>query len=167
MKRLRAAGPAAEFALKLSLDRTGEIEQRRRIELLLRQVASAREATIKNLISKFQGEDTYQTFLQLVALGAAAEPKLREMLNWGYDPHTVTPGYIRWAIQHLNMPHNDSTDLSPVQALRRLAILEKIGTSEVRRVLRELADGPAEAHLTRLARQALKRLGESNKETGP
>ena len=168
MKQLTQAGPAAELALGLYLEKGTELEHRRRVELLLEKADAARHETIDRLIGQLDGDGAQAAFLQLVAVGAAAEPRMRQALNKPVDFRArVSPRarfYVQRAIDRLQEPSNESTDLIPAQVFRAVSVLEAIGTPEATQVLRDLAAGPAESNLTREASLALKRLGASKKK---
>ena len=90
---------------------------------------------------------------ELETFGDLAEPSLRKTLE--NKPTLEVRKRVQGILDHLRGP---VTQPELLQALRGVAVLEDIGTSEARRLLQELAKGAPEARLTREAKAALRRL---------
>jgi RNA polymerase sigma factor (sigma-70 family) len=88
----------------------------------------------------------------LKALGHGAEPQLRKALAAAKGPEVGRR--LQAVLDHLN----ESREWT--RMARAIAVLEYMGTSEARALLKELAEGVPEAKLTSEARAALKRIGQ-------
>jgi len=115
------------------------------------------EATAKALVSKldapeFAERETATKALQ--ALGAAAAPALRAALK--ADPSAEQEDRIKRLLAALNTAIVPAGD--PLRDVRAVAVLERIGTADARKVLEEWATGAPDAHLTRAATAAIARL---------
>jgi hypothetical protein len=95
--------------------------------------------------------------VELRKVGAAAAPALRKSQEKGYDE----------LLRRLMMEF-DNLPPSPEQqrAARALAVLERVGDAESRKLLEELAGGAPEAPLTAQAKAALDRLGTAEPAKG-
>lgn len=89
---------------------------------------------------------------ELEKLGDLAEPALRQKL--ANKPTLEARRRVQALLERLRGP---VTQPELLQALRAVAVLEDIGTSQARRLLEELAKGAPEARLTREARASLRR----------
>jgi hypothetical protein len=90
---------------------------------------------------------------ELEDLGDLAESALRQAL--ANKPTLEVRRRVQVVLERLRGPE---TRPELLQALRAVAVLEDIGTSEARRLLERLAKGAPEARLTRDAKAALQRL---------
>jgi RNA polymerase sigma factor (sigma-70 family) len=89
----------------------------------------------------------------LAKLGDLAEPALRQTLE--NKPTLEVRRRVQALLERLRGP---VTRPELLQALRAVAVLEDIGTSEARRLLEQLANGAPEARLTVEAKASLQRL---------
>jgi WD40 repeat protein len=96
---------------------------------------------------------------KLGKLGPAVEPALREAL--GKAPSAEARRRINDLLEGLA-----KSELPPeeVRRVRGIQVLERIGSTEARRVLQKLGQGEPHARLTREAQRALKRLEERRSE---
>ena len=88
---------------------------------------------------------------ELQKLGERAEPALRRTLQ--ETPTLETRRRIDQLLEKLTLP-----DAETLRQLRAVEVLVHIGSPEARQMLRKLAGGAVEAHLTREAKAALDRL---------
>jgi hypothetical protein len=86
-------------------------------------------------------------------LGDLAEPVLKQTLE--NKPTLEMRRRVQALLERLRGP---VTQPERLQALRAVAVLEDIGTTEARRLLEKLAEGAPEARLTREAKESLRRL---------
>jgi RNA polymerase sigma factor (sigma-70 family) len=122
----------------------------------LKPVTSPPQEAVRALLKDLDSEefaDRVAAERKLSDLGERGEPALRRALA---NPPSAE---ARRRIEHLLDKLQDASPSSEhLQGLRAIAVLERIGTPEARRVLQGLADGMAEARLTREARMAQERL---------
>lgn len=165
VRKLTEAGLAAEFSLGLFLERPSNAEHRRRVELALADLVATRKARIDQLIPKLDALDAREAISELVALGSAAEPSIRETLMQPINVAKRLSPRVRYHLDHvldrIQGSDNESMAITPPQALRALAVVHAIDTPEARRLLRQIAEGPPESNLTRQAVESLKRLESS------
>jgi WD40 repeat protein len=90
---------------------------------------------------------------KLHELGESAEPALREALK--RSPSTEKQRRLERLLEQLRIAPLSTEQL---RALRAVAVLETIGSTEARHILREVANGVPQARLTQEARASLKRL---------
>jgi len=95
---------------------------------------------------------------ELEALGPLAEASLRKALAG--QPSLETRRHLETLLDRFD-PARSAEGL---RMLRALEVLERVGTTEARRVLEAWAGGAAEATLTREAKAALDRLGRRSIE---
>jgi hypothetical protein len=96
-----------------------------------------------------------EAFHQLEKLHDLAEPALRETLS--RRPSLE----VRCAVEKLlQKPLETALHPEELQELRGVEVLEQIGSSEAQRLLKTLAEGAAEARLTREAQASLDRLAQ-------
>jgi hypothetical protein len=89
----------------------------------------------------------------LAPVAEAAEAELQRALDVSPSPE------VRRRLQRLlDAPRSAVPAADVVRQLRAVAVLERIGSDEARRLLRTLADGAPAARLTREAQASLKRL---------
>ena len=93
---------------------------------------------------------------ELVALGLAVEPALREVLT-GKPTLEVRKRIEEVLAEITKLPGGLTSD--DLRQLRAVDVLERIGTPGARGVLRSLAGGRADASLTEEARSSLRRMG--------
>jgi len=122
----------------------------------LRPIAKVDGARIKRLLGDLEN-DSFEVRVQateaLAKLGELAEPYLQQRLAG--KPSLE----VRQRLEQL-LDKLQGGKLTPAEAqvLRAVEVLERIGTAPAKAVLRELAQGAAEAHLTQEAQAALRRL---------
>jgi RNA polymerase sigma factor (sigma-70 family) len=122
----------------------------------LRRVEPADGQRLRRLLADLESEqfavrDKAQT--ELVELGELAEPALRKTLE---GKPTLE---VRRRVQALLERFRAAvTKPELLRSLRAVAVLEDLGTPPARRLLEELAQGAAEARLTREGQAALRRL---------
>ena len=90
---------------------------------------------------------------KLVQLGDLAEPALRKTLE--NNPSLEMRQRVQAILERLRGP---VTQPELLQALRAVAALEDIDTSQARRILKELASGAPQSRITREAKASLERL---------
>jgi RNA polymerase sigma factor (sigma-70 family) len=90
---------------------------------------------------------------ELVQLGDLAEPALRQTL--ANNPSLEMRQRVQATLERLRAP---VTQPQLLQALRAVAVLEDIGTSQARRLLEQLTKGAPQSRLTREAKASLERL---------
>jgi WD40 repeat protein len=88
---------------------------------------------------------------ELEALGESAEPALRRALEGAPSPE------LRRQVEHL-LARGTGWSPKRLRILRAIEVLERIGSSEARRILEELAHGAPEVRLTQEAKAAVERL---------
>jgi hypothetical protein len=167
-RRLEAAGPAAEFALRLAVQPGAPLEVRNRIQQVLDKLAAPREEQIQRLIADLDGPRAAEASRQLARMGRAAEPALRRVLEIPPIPvrkrgprlSQQTRWYVQKTLEQMKEPDTSSIPLDAEVVLRALSVLEQMNTREARQVFQELAKGPAGARVTREARAALERLAK-------
>jgi RNA polymerase sigma factor (sigma-70 family) len=98
---------------------------------------------------------------ELESLGRLALPALREALK-----KNPPPEMRRRVEKLLSACFEEVLPVESVRSLRALHVLEQIGTSDARKLLEELANGAAEARLTREAKAALGRLTSVKRSGG-
>jgi WD40 repeat protein len=159
-RELEAAGPAAEFALRLALAGGLPAEAERRAGELLERLTSRATEEIERLMSQLEGRrPSADVARDLEALGPSAVPALRRMLE-NRSPRSRLSFWQRSPLEQA-LNHLDTAGaVNPSSALGALSVLAQINTAEGRAVLRELAGGPAQSHLTRQAQAALDKLGK-------
>jgi WD40 repeat protein len=164
-RRLEAEARDAEFALRLALEGSPSAEVRGRARRALRKVDGPREERVLKLVAELDGAGAAEASRQLQALGRAAAPALRRLLEvppGGRRGRRWLPPRARWfvqeALRRLKEPDTSTVPLEPQGVLRAVGVLGRIGTPEARRVLEGLAGGPAGSPLTREAARALGRL---------
>jgi hypothetical protein len=99
-----------------------------------------------------------QAFAQLARLGTIAEPQLRKAAA---APRSLEQSrYLKQLVDQLKEVSDET-----IRDVRCVQLLDRIGTEEARRFLRELADGMPQARLTREAKACLGRLrlGKKNR----
>ncbi len=111
---------------------------------------------IERLVGDLQKGDynaRKKAVVELRKIGAAAAPALlRSQQRGGFDPLTQR---LTVEFQNLAPPPDQK------RTLRALAVLERVGNADARKLLEELAGGAAEAPLTVDAKTALDRLGKA------
>jgi RNA polymerase sigma factor (sigma-70 family) len=120
----------------------------------LRPVAASDPKKIARLIADLDQEDftaRESATKQLSELGELAEPALRAALN---DKPSAEK---RRRIDDLLKRLDPSNFPEVLRGVRAVEVLESLGTPEARQVLQTLAEGAAEARLTREAKAALER----------
>src|SRR5262249_38935603 len=90
---------------------------------------------------------------ELEKLGESAAPALRQALE--AKPSLEARRRVEAVLQKLR---KESPGPERLREMRALEVLEQVGGAEVRQLLRSLAEGAPEAHLTQEARGALERL---------
>jgi hypothetical protein len=175
LHQLEAAGPAAEFALRSALESPQSPEVRMRIRQALKKLIEPLEEKIERLIPDLDGENATAAYRQIEAMGRRAEPALRGVLA---RPATVDPRtgrsslphgaryFLQEALNQLEQPDISVLRFTPQGVRRALAVLERIGNSEARQALEELAKDPTYSRVTNEARAALRRLAGSGKTDG-
>jgi hypothetical protein len=123
----------------------------------LKPVQPADPDEVKRLIAAldadtFKGREKARQALE--ALGDRASGELQEALK--RKPPLEAHRRLQALLARLRPPVAEPETL---RALRAVAVLEDIGTSEVRQLLQTLAGGAAGARLTQQAKAALERLG--------
>jgi hypothetical protein len=93
-------------------------------------------------------------FRELAALGEQAEPAIRGLLARGPSAE------VRNRLDALLARARTIEDPELLRSVRALEVLEQIGTSATREILQKLAEGAAEARLTREAKESLGRLAQ-------
>jgi hypothetical protein len=167
-RRLEAAGPAAELALKLALVGDPSPEVRRRARQAPEKVTAPREAEVLRLVADLEGEKDAEALRRLREMGRDAEPALRRALAQPPSPRAgggrhLSPralSSVRLVLEQLREPDGSSIPITAEGVLRSLQVLEQVGTPEARQALEGLAKGPAESRLAREARAALERLAK-------
>jgi hypothetical protein len=96
--------------------------------------------------------DREAAFLELKKLGEEVEP----LLNQALEGNPVLE--LRRRVESLLASSHQVRDVAKLRRLRALSVLEQIGTSEARRVLKHVATGAAAARETQEAQAALERL---------
>jgi hypothetical protein len=121
----------------------------------LRRAAAADPEKIARLIADLDHEAfaaREEAANQLLKLGDLAEPALRAALRAKPSPE------VRRRVELLLAELASSRSPELLRGVRGVEALERIGNPEARQVLRTLAEGGAEARLTREAKAALERL---------
>ncbi len=90
---------------------------------------------------------------KLVQLGDLAEPALRQTL--ANNPSLEIRQRVQAILERLRAP---LTQPELLQALRAVAVLEDIDTSQARQILKELANGAPHSRITREAKASLERM---------
>jgi hypothetical protein len=93
---------------------------------------------------------------ELEDLGEAIEPALRDAL--AHAPSVEMRRRTEALIAKLPDSQRQTPSAARLRMLRAIEVLERIGTSEARELLRQLADGASAARQTREAKVALQRL---------
>jgi len=163
-RELEAAGPAAEFALRLALAGGVPAEAERRAGELLERLTSRATEDIERLMSQLEGRrPSADVARDLEALGPSAVPVLRRMLE-NRSPKSRMSSWRRSPLEQA-LNHLDTAGaVNASSALRALSVLAQINTAEAQAVLHELAAGPAQSHLTRQAQAALDQLRKSGEK---
>ncbi|VTR93808.1 wd-40 repeat : Uncultured bacterium genome assembly Metasoil_fosmids_resub OS=uncultured bacterium PE=4 SV=1: Sigma70_r2: Sigma70_r4_2 [Gemmata massiliana] len=128
----------------------------------LKPTRPADEVTVRKLISKLDDTDFVEresATKALQALSTAAAPALRSALK--ADPSAERADRIKRLLAALNAPVVPAGD--NLRELRAVAILERIGTAEARKVLDTLTGGIPDARLTVEAAAAVTRLKAQSK----
>jgi len=115
-------------------------------------VVPADNQRITRLLTDLDNKDfsrRVQARLDLLSLGMTAEPGLRRALEGKPSPE------VRRSVEQLLRELEGSPLLRPIRALE---VLETIGTTQARELLRTLAKGAAEARFTQEAEASLERL---------
>jgi hypothetical protein len=99
---------------------------------------------------------------ELESMGTAAVPGLEKALE--SNPSLEVRRRLEPLLEKIS---GFLTDANALRAIRGVEILEHLGTSEARRVLAGLAQGPAEAPLTREGKMSLQRLATRPAATLP
>jgi len=122
----------------------------------LQRAQSADPQRLRRLLTDLESEDfTVREKAQtaLVDLGELAEVALRKALE--DKPTLEMRRRVQYVLERLRGP---VTKPELLRSLRAVAVLEDISTPEAKQLLEELAQGAAEARLTREAKAALERL---------
>jgi hypothetical protein len=96
-----------------------------------------------------------QAAQELDELAELAEPALRRGLA-----HQPTPEARRRIAHLLQKRANEFPAPGQLRALRTIEVFERIGSSEAKKVLEQLASGASKARLTRDAKASLARLAK-------
>ena len=141
------------------------------VDLIRRRLPDALDeaARVGRLIAKLDDDDfdvREKASAELAKLGRTAGPALRKALEASPSPE------VRKRVEALLARLPQSGEKGAVQemqcALAALQVLEWIDDPEARRLLKEVADGPAESVAAKEARAILKRLaGRSVSEPRP
>ena len=93
---------------------------------------------------------------QLARLGKQAAPALRRVIK------TSASEEVRFRVQRLlgRLETNPKEDPDRLRELRAIGVLERIGNTDARAVLKTIGDGAPEAPLTRQAKKALERVDQ-------
>ncbi len=126
----------------------------------LRPVQNADPKRLARLIADLDGDDftvREEACRRLAELEEAARPALEDARKHGLSPEAGrrTTELLDRLAQWPSAPER-------LRAVRAVEVLERLGTPEARRLLRELADGIPDAQQTREARAALDRLTRSS-----
>jgi WD40 repeat protein len=164
-RRLAAAGPAAELALRLALEGSPSPEVRRRAAEVLAKMSAPQEAEVQHLVAALDGPERTEAYRKLLALDRSAEPALRRALdrlgaprgNGRRLPGSRARPLIENVLKQLKESDGPSLPLTAEAVLRSLSVLERMGTGPARAALQELARGQAESRLTQAAQAALER----------
>jgi WD40 repeat protein len=176
-QQLQRAGADAAFALRLALAGKQSAEVRRRAQELLQKLTAEWESQLQRLLQDFDTPDAEKTeaasrLLQL--MGPDAEPYLRRTREAHRFPGRRIKGqgeplpasaviFVTRALEQLHECGPVEQAISAPAVLRGPEVLEAIGTTEARRALEELVEGPAGSRVTAEARAALQRLGKRDK----
>jgi WD40 repeat protein len=129
------------------------------VRLLHRRLAPVPAVDPARLARLIQELDSSEAVVRQQAAGqlAGLEELARTALVKAADlPSAEVRRRVKQLLARLDRDHASSEQ---VRALRGVEVLEKVGTPEARRLLGQLAQGAAEAVLTREAQAALQRLG--------
>jgi WD40 repeat protein len=124
---------------------------------------AARRKQIAKLLADLDNEDFEvrdKAHRELEKLGDTAAPELRKVLE--REPTDEVRRHVEDLLQKLQAPAKIRERL---QALRANEVLEKIGSTEARQVLKSLAAGALESAITQDAKAALERLARRTVET--
>jgi hypothetical protein len=123
----------------------------------LKPARPADEAVVKSLIARLNDQEFAEreaASKALQALGAAAAPALRSALKG--DPSAEQVDRIKRLLAAVNLSVVPAGER--LREVRAVAILERTGTAEARKLLDELASGVPDAWLTMEAEAAVARL---------
>jgi WD40 repeat protein len=146
MKQMTAQGDPAASCIRERL-RPAKDENRERIRELIRRLDA----------DDFR--DREEASAALETLGEEAEPALRAAL--AQSPSPETEKRIRHLLERFDPPH-DTFPNAQLQAQRAIRVLERIGSPEALRHLRDLSGGSSWASRTGAAAAAMRRLGISS-----
>jgi WD40 repeat protein len=135
------------------------------LDALLKPVAPVDARRLAQLVAALDDQKfavRQQAALELEKLGDASEVALHRVLAG--KPSLETRKRARDLLGKIEGP---VTDPEQLRALRAVEVLERIGTTEARRVLQRLAGGAPEAALTRQAQGGLRRLGSGDVPSAP
>ncbi|MHB1425450.1 MAG: WD40 repeat domain-containing protein [Gemmataceae bacterium] len=139
MQTLLAAGNQAVSILKQHLRPAPEIDEQR----------------IDRLIADLDGdrfEVREKSAQELRGMGENAEPALRKV--FAGKPTAEQRLRVKQLLQQIDAEHSPEY----LRGLRAVEVLERLGSADAQQVLKTLADGGAQARLTREAKAALRRL---------
>jgi RNA polymerase sigma factor (sigma-70 family) len=140
-----ALARAPKQAIPLLAERLGKADAKK-IEALIGQL-DAKEFEVRDKAMK-----------ALAAMGMAAAPALRKAQKTSADVDVrLRAGVVLRQLEKVALTQR-------LLGLRALEVLEMAGTAEARRVIEDLARGPAEAELTQEAKAALGRMRALRKE---
>ncbi|HEY7158533.1 MAG TPA: sigma-70 family RNA polymerase sigma factor [Gemmataceae bacterium] len=146
MRTLFAAGEQAVSFLKGRLRRAAAIDERR-IDRLIADL-DCEEFVVRQKARK-----------ELRALGDVTESALQKVLTG--KPSVEQRLRVKELLQEINRARSPES----LRELRAVEVLEHIGTSDAREVLKTLADGASAASLTREAKASLQRLARRENPT--
>jgi dipeptidyl aminopeptidase/acylaminoacyl peptidase len=145
-----AKANAAFWSLSASPDRSVPFLKER-----LRPVPSAEPDRVRRWVADLDSDDFKvrdAATRELISLDRQIEPELRKVLEGQPSPE------VRRRVETLLRALEQSPSGKLLGWLRAVRVLERVGTSEAREVLRALAEGSAKARLTQEAKATLERM---------
>jgi WD40 repeat protein len=125
----------------------------------LSAAAAVRPGTVAHLIRELDSKQfgaRNRAERELIELGSAVEPQLHQALTAGCGPEVQ-----RRIHRILERSAGPVTSTEELRALRAVEVLEHVGNSDAREILRRLARGASASRLTRAASASLARLGQA------
>lgn len=120
------------------------------------RVATANAERMSELVAELDSDQfakREKATEELEQIGKPAEGPLRKLLSGRHSAEAALRA--TYLLENLKAPLLTTQRL---RSLRTIELLERIGTREARRLVQELAEGPADARLTREAKASLDRL---------